>query len=470
MKPPGAAGGALPAALVLLLVLTLVATHLSLMALTARLGVARAAAGDQSYRIAEGLILLAATKNAGALAASLADGTPLGLDMGVLGQPRSAGSVRVMDDLDGDGDPAVDANGRLFLTAEGRFPVGGVIRASRRVLSQEALVGGLTPLPAAIVDCQGLAAMCGGTAGCPVPASRVDGGSRPALAATATGQDRLRQRLFLLYREILRAADLRCGTGSSACTPDDEDLRRAASTDVLRAMEDPSADALGLDSLEMSRLISNLLMLSGDESGAGTAVWFDGSARPVTDRALLVAATENLGRPAGHVPDLAGHPVTLLLEAGKPLGSDGGLCRRLAALLPAAMVRAMEIPAAAIGPAPGPPPARGTFVLSRDLRLEPGQALAGEGLLVVEATLRIDTGAEIHWSGALVLAGGRIQGPGIVQVEGGVLDSGRRADGSPGLDLSASQWQVQADPARNAAAWAPAGTVLLSSWEEVPGE
>jgi hypothetical protein len=464
-------GGALPVVLVLLLVLLLVGFQLLLAAVGSRLTTARLRAAEEGYLAAESGLQVAAAVEAHRLAAALASGSELPLATREFLANGAAVRVTARDDDDGDGRPDADSNGRLLLVADGVSPALTRLPPSRRRVVREALVGAFLPLPGGLVDCTGATLLCGGTDGCSVPPVRIDGGEVAAVAAPLPVQADLRRRMLVLAREVLRRAQGQCAAATPACTPETEALRVAAATAVIRRAVDPAGDAGRLDSIEIGRLVANLLALEGSEAGPTQILWWDGSHRQIAEAEGLVAALESLGRPDGHLPDLADHPFPRVLDGASDLGPDDGVCRRLPPLMAAAVRRARELPAAAIGPSPGPPPADGTFVLSRPLTVPPGSTLRGRGLLLVREHLQVPAAAGIQWDGALVLAGGRVSGEGRVRVAGAVFDTGGRdPDAVPGLDLGQTAWSVTAAPDRHRRAWSASGVVLLSQWEEMAGE
>jgi hypothetical protein len=214
------------------------------------------------------------------------------------------------------------------------------------------------------------------------------------------------------------------------------------------------------------RLIGNLLPLTGAETGPGEVVWWDASTRWVADRALLAAVVRGLLQGAGHQPDLTGHPLATWLAGGGGGPVDAGLCTRLPVLRDAARRQGVPLPEASLDPSA--PPA--VYLLSQERSLAAGEVLAGSGLLVVQAPLTVVASAVLRWQGMVLLDGGRIAGPGVVQVDGGVTTLGGDPAAAPAVDLMGTRWQVGAAPAVAAQAWEGAGIVLLSRWEGFPGE
>ena len=455
---PAEQGGILPAALILLTFALLVGLEAALLAGSVRWGAARAGAGEQAYRNAEAGLALAARMAPADLVSALDSGEPLDLTRAGLPPLPGAVEVRVLDD--DDGDPARDINGRVRLQARGTARVGPSRWPAQRTLDAEALIGMLTPLPAAALDCTGSVALCGGADGCELPPALL-AGPRAALGASFSGLPTLRLRLWELAREVLRRAGERCAL-PSGCEADSEDLWRAAATGVMRAVTDPAADATALGAGEVSRLVSNLLALGGDEAGLGWVTWLDGTVRPVARMEDLVGVLDRLHRPSGHAPDLTGHPFPTFLSAPVAAGLDGGLCLRLPALVQAARQGARPVGLETGGAE--------TLVLAEPLVLRPGETLAGAGLLLVEASLALEAGASLVWRGVIVLAGGRIDGPGRVELRGGLVDLGGRRSGEAGFSLEVTAWDVVAEASSWYDAWRLAGTVLLSRWERVSGE
>ncbi|MFQ5719462.1 MAG: hypothetical protein ACE5IK_07915, partial [Acidobacteriota bacterium] len=244
------------------------------------------------------------------------------------------------------------------------------------------------------------------------------------------------------------------------CSGDDEALWRAAGTEVVRLIDDPEANALSAQPEEVARLVGNLLDLDGDETGAGWITWSDGTTRPVTSMEDLVAILGDLQRAEGHLPDLSNHPFPALLSGTAETAFDQGLCRRLPALVDASTPLAVPFD-------PGATPAAVT-VLDRPVSITPESVVRGAGLLLVRNDLFLPAGARLEWRGALVLAGGRILGPGRVDLVGGLIDLGGRPAGEPGLSLQATRWKIVADVAVWKAAWRPAGTVVTGQWDPDP--
>jgi hypothetical protein len=319
---------------------------------------------------------------------------------------------------------------------------------------QEAWPGSAVPLPAALIDCAGSLAVCGGEAGCPLPPSRVDGGAAAAVARPRERVAALRLSLLVQTREVLRAAHSRCLEGG--CGPVDEDFWRAAATAVRLRIEGPGHDAGVLEPDQVARLVSGLLTLTGGESGPGETPWWDGTLRPVPDRAVLVAALESLALPAGHVPDLDGHPYPAVLSGAAEWADSEGLCGRLPGLLDAATASG------------GAPPAAPVTVWDAERVLPEGARVTGEGLLVIRGPVRIAGTARIEWTGSVVLAGGGVAGPGSVAVSGSVVILPPTLPGA--VDLSGAGWLIAADPEAHRRAWAAAGIVAASSWWPLEGE
>ncbi|MFQ5720729.1 MAG: hypothetical protein ACE5IK_14410, partial [Acidobacteriota bacterium] len=319
---PGEAGGVLPAALLILTLTLLIGLEAALVAGSVRWGTARAQTGEQAYRTAEAGLALAMDATPAALLAGLASGDPL--ELGVLPDLPGDFEVRVRDD--DDGAPAAEINGRLLFLARGEQLRGpGRWRAIRRI-DAAVLVGAFTPLVAAAVDCTDAAELCDDTDGCDIPAARVVG-EGTALATSRARLPALRQRLWVLAREVLRRIHDRCVAGR--CSGDDEALWRAAGTEVVQLVDDPEANALSARPEEVARLVGNLLDLDGDETGAGWITWADGTTRPVMRMQDLVAILEDLQRAEGHLPDLSDHPFPALLFGTAETAFDQGLCGRL---------------------------------------------------------------------------------------------------------------------------------------------
>lgn len=471
MSRAGESGGALPAVMVLLLVLLVVGMQIAMAAMGARLTAARMAAAEEAYRAAESAIQLAAGAGTPPLGVALEDGSDIPLD-GAPAMAEGAGArVTIRDDDDGDGQPTADTNGRILLHGEGwSRPLPGA-DPSFRHLVREALVAGWLPLPAALVDCSAGLAICGGDAGCPVPAVWLDGRGEAGLAVPAGAVESLRRRVVRLAREVLRQAEIDCTAGGGTCEPEQNQLRVAAASALVRRLDDPAGDALSLDDAAVSRLVANLLALEGSESGPAEVLWWDGSLRRIPAAEELVGVLESLGQPSGHAPDLSEHPLPRVFDGESDLGPDRGVCSILPPLVEAALRSARELPAGAVGPSPGPPPVEGTFVLSQRISLPAGATLSGRGLLIVSERLEIPATAELRWTGSVVLAGGQVAGEGRVAVEGSVLIAGKRPSGTgPGVNLEHTAWSVRAETAAQAMAWEAAGVVLLSQWEAVAGE
>ena len=89
---------------------------------------------------------------------------------------------------------------------------------------------------------------------------------------------------------------------------------------------------------------------------------------------------------------------------------------------------------------------------------------------MVASDLDLGPGARLSWRGAILLLGGRVTGSGRVELSGGLVDLGGRPAGKAGLSLESTAWRVSARTDLWQAAWQPVGTVLLSRWEDVPGE
>ena len=464
-------GGALPAVMVLLLVLLVVGMQIAMAAIGTRLTAARMGAAEEAYRAAESAIQLAAGAGTPLLRDALEDGTGIPLDGGPVMAEGAGARVTIRDDDDGDGRPTADSNGRVLLHGEGwSRPLPGA-DPSFRHLMREALVAGWLPLPASLVDCTAGVAICGGDAGCPVPAVRLDGLGEVGLAVPAGAVETLRLRVVRLGREVLRQAEIDCVAGAGSCDPEQDRLRVAAASAIVRRLDDPAGDALGLDDAAVSRLVANLLVLEGSETGPAEVLWWDGSIRLIPAAEALVGVLESLGQPTGHTPDLTEHPLPRVLDGRSDLGPDRGVCLILPPLVEAALRVARELPGGAVGPSPGPPPVEGTFVLSRRVSLPAGTTLTGRGLLILLERLEIPATAELRWSGSVVLAGGQVAGEGRVVAEGSVLVAGAGPSGAgPGVDLERTAWSVRADSAVQAMAWEAAGVVLLSQWEAVAGE
>ncbi len=463
----GARGGALPAALALMLALHLVAAQAALTAVTARLAAARTAAAEEAARAAETASLVATGTTASALISALARGEALALpDLPAFLPPGAWAEVRPRDDGEADGDPRADANGRLLLVALGRSGAPALGAPAERLVVHEALVGALTPLPAALLDCALVAGICGGRDGCRVPAARLDGGApAPALAVPATRMTEMERRLLTLARENLRRAAAACSGG--ICPSRDDDLLRAAATGLIRAVDDPAGDASALSQDQVALLVENLLPLVGDESGPGGVTWWDGGQRDVPEVGALVQVLMGLTREAGHLPDLGGHPLPASLRGASPWSGDEGLCARLPALVAAARRRSAPLAEGTAAPAA----ASGIVLLAGERILGPGEVLSGRGLLLVEGRLEVPAGAAVRWRGILaLLARGEVAGAGEVEVEGGVVVLGAGPEGGPSLDLMTTPWRVTASPAEATRAWEGAGIVLLSRWEASPGE
>lgn len=445
MRKLGQQGGALPAVMVLQLILLLVGLQIAMAATVMRLAVARTGAMVKAERLAEAGVALAAAESSERLEAALAAGGDLEVSTTALAPSMLPPRVRILDDQDGDGDPLRDSNGRVLLVAEAEVKPFPATAASRAGLVREALVGGWLPLPAALVDCTGGLAVCGGNEGCPVPRGRIDGGESSAAVAVpeALGAD-LSSKLFILAREVLRGALERC-LNPASCAGADDDFLRAAATGVLQRLEHPAADALGLTEEEVQRLVGNLVLLGGDEAGPGSMVWWDGSGRVVGDVADLVAVVEALSRAAGHVPSLSEHSYPAVLTGSAEWSLAGDLCGRLPLLLEAATASL-----------------RGTVtVMTEPRRVAAGEILSGEGLLVLRAPVTVMAGGRLEWRGSVILAGGALGGGGQVEIEGSLLLA--PATAAP-LDLSATELILRRDSDLHRRAWDAAGIVLISAW------
>lgn len=449
MKKNNQQGGALPAVIVLQLILLLVGLQIAMSATVMRLAVARTGAMVKAERLAEAGMALAATQSGDSLAAALAAGGDLEVDTLPLAPALPRPRVRIVDDLDGDGDPLHDSNGRVLLVVEAEVKPFLATAASRAGLVREALVGGWLPLPAALVDCPGGLLVCGGDDGCPVPGGQIHGLNAAAVAVPASLADDLEGKLFTLARENLRRVLLRCAD-PAACDPAADDFLRAAATGVLRRLENPTADSLALTLQEAGRLAGNLVLLAGDETGPGSIVWWDGSGQAVADLAKLVEVVEALSSASGHVPSLVGHPFPAVLTGLSEWAMAGDFCRRLPLLL-----------AAASEPPGGEPMASTVTVVAEPRRVAAGESLLGEGLLVLRAPLTILAGGRLEWRGSVILAGGSLAGAGRMEIRGSfVLAPGTVAP----LNLSAPGFSLWRDLDLHGQAWDAAGVVLVSAW------
>ena len=449
-------GGALPAAMVLQLILLLVGLQIAMAATVMRLAVVRTGAMVKAERLAEAGVALAAAESSDRLAAALAAGGDLDVATALLAPSLSPPRVRILDDEDGDGDPLRDSNGRVLLAVEAEVRPFPAAAASRAGLVREALVGGWLPLPAALVDCAGGLVVCGGDEGCPVPRGRIEGASAAAVAVPELLAASLRRKLFILTREVLRGALKRCADPAT-CTAADDDFLRAAASGVLQRLENPATDALGLTGEEVGRLLSNLVLLGGEEAGPGSILWWDGTGRAVAEMADLVAVVEALSRADGHVPPLSGHPYPAVFTGSVEWSMAGDLCRRLPLLLEAATESLRSTPTG--GSVPGSSGA--VTVLTEPRRVAAGESLTGEGLLVLRAPVTVMVGGSLEWRGSVILAGGALGGDGLVKVEGSLLLAPAMA--AP-LDLFSGEFILRRDPDLHRRAWDIAGIILISAW------
>jgi hypothetical protein len=442
--------------MVLQLILLLVGLQVAMAATVMRLAVARTGAMVKAERLAEAGVALAAEQSSASLAAVLAAGGDMEVATGALAPSLPPPRVRILDDQDGDGDPLRDSNGRVLLSAEAEVSPFPATAASRAGLVREALVGGWLPLPAALVDCAGGLAVCGGDEGCPVPGGQINGAGAAAVAVPEVLAASLRRKLFILAREVLRGALGRCGDPAVCAAADDEFLR-AAATGVLRRLENPAAVSLGLTGAEVGRLVGNLVLLEEEEAGPGSIVWWDGSGRAVAEMADLVAVVNSLSRAAGHVPSLSGHPYPSVLTGTAEWSMAGDFCARLPLLLAAATESFAGTPPGGAVPGTG----WAVTIISQARLVAAGENLSGEGLLVLRAPVMVRVGGRLEWRGSVILAGGALAGEGQVEIQGSLLLA--PATAAP-LDLSWSGLILGRDPDLHRRAWDAAGTVLVSTW------
>jgi len=344
-------GGALPAAIILQLILLLVGLQVALAAAMLRLAVARTGAQVQAVRLVEAMVGVAAGESGSRLVTALEGDGFLDVDLAPMSPGLAVEPVKVLDDRDGDGD----------------------VQPSRATLIRETLIGSRLPLPAALIDCAGGLGLCGGEDGCALPPGRVVAGVAAALAVPEARLAELGQALFILSREVLRAAAERCAGG--VCQDQDDRLLRAAATQVMRRLDTADADASGLEPAAVARLVSGLLDLDGSESGAGSFPWWDGTWRGVADLGVLPEAVTALALEPGHVPSLEDHPYPQVLSGALEWQSAAGLCARLPVYLEAAVRRAGEALAAGVVL----PPGVSVTILSGPQRVAAGEILAGLG-------------------------------------------------------------------------------------------
>jgi hypothetical protein len=321
---------------------------------------------------------------------------------------------------------------------------------------REALLGSRLPLPAALVDCGGGPLLCGGEDGCQVPAGRVMAAETAALAVPVGRMPQLEQDLFILTREVLRAA--REGCSSGPCPEVDDRLLRAAATQVMRRLEAATAHALDLPQGAVFLMVDGLLALDGDESGPGTFPWWDGTWKGVADLQVLTEALASLSQAADHVPSLLEHPYPEVLDGLQEWTSAAGLCARLPVYLEAAMLRAGERAAAGAVP----PQGEAVEIIDAPRIITNGGVLAGEGVLIIQDTLTIAEGGQLTWKGSVVLHGGVLSGTGSMQIQGSLLIMAR--SGSAALDLATAGLHLQGDLQAHRQAWGSAGNILLSAW------
>lgn len=442
-------GGALPAAIILQLILLLVGLQIALAAAVARRGVARSGAQVQAERLAQTALTLAADMESGRLATALQNDGRVAVDVGPLPADRPL-RVQVLDDDDGDGDPRVDINGRLLLHAVAQVMPPAARFPSRAELTREALVGAWLPLPAALVDCTDGLVLCAGNEGCPLPDDQVDGGEQPALAVPASGEAALRLKLFVLTRELLRRTLARCAD-DAACSMEELDFLQAAATEMIRRVEDPAGDALTLSREQVALMVSGLLALAGTETGPGSTPWWDGGSRTLEERQALVDGVLALMNPAGHLPDLSEHPYPQVFSGARAWRVTSGYCRRLPALLQTVLEKA----------AAGVEESAVTLVPEL-FQIASGETVRGEGLLVIRGEVQVAAGGRLIWRGSVVLSGGALTGPGQMIVDGSLIVV---AGGPvPAVDLKMTVVTLRRQADLHGDAWKSAGTVLLSSW------
>jgi hypothetical protein len=449
-------GGALPAAIVLQLILLLVGLQIALAASTLRLAVARTGALVESERLAEAAVSVAGEAESSELLAALAGNGNLDVDLAPLEHAADVESVRILDDEDGDGDLQQDANGRAFLVARtGRVPFPGT-QPSRAMLTREVLIGSRLPMPAALVDCGAGPGLCAGEDGCEVPPASVVSADTAALAVPAGQMDELQLKFFVLGREVLRSAHQRCAEG--ICTDMDDRLLRAAASQVVQLLEVDPESVVDLDLGGVLLMVDGLLDLTGLEAGPGTFPWWDGTWRGVSDRAVLASAVIALSLPGDHVPSLAGHPFLEAFRGTQEWTDDAGLCRRLPVYLQAALLRADALESAGVAP----PPEESLEVISAPRRIGSGELLAGQGVLVIQDILTVMEGGQLRWRGSVVLDGGSLVGNGSMEIQGSVLVMPGSSEDS--MNLSMARLHLQADLNAHAQAWESAGNILLSAW------
>ena len=449
-------GGALPAAIILQLILLLVGLQVALAAAMLRLAVARTGAQVQAVRLVEAMVGVAAGESGSRLVTALEGDGFLDVDLAPMSPGLAVEPVKVLDDRDGDGDVHRDGNGRVLLVASaGVVPFPGTL-PSRATLIRETLIGSRLPLPAALIDCAGGLGLCGGEDGCALPPGRVVAGVAAALAVPEARLAELGQALFILSREVLRAAAERCAGG--VCQDQDDRLLRAAATQVMRRLDTADADASGLEPAAVARLVSGLLDLDGSESGAGSFPWWDGTWRGVADLGVLPEAVAALALEAGHVPSLEDHPYPQVLSGALEWQSAAGLCARLPAYLEAAVRRSGEALAAGMEL----PPASSVTILSAPRRVAAGEILAGQGLLVLREALTIAAGGRLDWQGSVLVDGGLLAGEGSMEIRGSLLVLPPSGPGS--IDLATAGLQLVRDEEAHRRAWQAAGNILLSAW------
>lgn len=449
-------GGALPAAIVLQLILLLVGLEVALAAAVLRLAVARTGAQVQAARLAEGAVAVAAGEPGSLLLTVLAGDGELDVDLAPLHPGMAVLSVKVLDDQDGDGDPRRDGNGRILLQAQAGVVPFPETAPSRATLVREVLMGTRHPLPAALVDCGGGLEICGGEDGCAVPSVRVAAAAGAALAVADSQVEGMNRSLFILSREVLRAARQRCE--AAACEDQDDRLLRAAATQVMRRLGDGAGDASGLALQEVARLVDGLLSLAGNESGPGTFPWWDGTWRGVADLAVLPAAVAALALSAGHLPSLSEHPYPQVFSGPEELTGAGGFCRRLPVYLHNALRGQQEKSANGIEI----PTEEAVTILTEPRRVGSDEAFVGQGLLVLRENLVVASGGRLQWRGSVVMDGGRLEGGGSMVIQGSLLVMPRPEAGM--LSLATSLLHLEGDEEFHRAAWTSAGNILLSAW------
>jgi hypothetical protein len=449
-------GGALPAAMALQLILLLVGLEVALATTVLRLAVARTGAQVQAMRLVEAAVAVAADEATAVLMAALEGDGNLAVDLNPMSPALAVGPVKVMDDDDGDGDLHQDDNGRILLVAQaGVVPFPGT-HPSQATLVRETLMGSLLPLPAALVDCGDGLDICGGEDGCPVPPVRVEAAVGAALAVPEDRMADMGRTLFILSREVLRAARQRCESG--VCQDQDDRLLRAAATQVMRRLDGETAHASDLVPEAVGLLVDGLLALEGDESGAGWFPWWDGTFRGVADMTVLPEAVTALALDSGHVPSLAEHPYPQVFHGPAEMAGAVGVCGRMTVYLEDALRRAADLAGAGIEP----PPEEAVTVLDQPRRVGMDESFVGQGLLVVRETLTVAAGGRMEWRGSVVMDGGRLDGGGTMVIQGSLLILPRSGPGA--LDLATSMLHLVLDEGAHSEAWQSAGNILLSAW------